>query len=178
MGVPWVLRGHEARVFSARFSPDGQRIVTSAGDNTARLWPTNIPELRRRLHEANADCLSPETRRTYLDEREVQAQDRYEECERSYGRPPVFTKSGVRPSRIRTTLRDTYIGCPVYQGERCYWMGFLDIGTWLGWCMVPATWASDRHACYQLDSCYGGLSASGGGCYKWANTSEAPVAPW
>jgi len=29
---------HDAEVLSARFSPDGQRVVTLSGDNTARLW--------------------------------------------------------------------------------------------------------------------------------------------
>jgi WD40 repeat protein len=30
--------GHEDRVHSATFSPDGTRIVTAASDRTARLW--------------------------------------------------------------------------------------------------------------------------------------------
>ena len=38
-GEPVVLRGHEGRVSSAAFSPDGTRIVTASGDNTARVWP-------------------------------------------------------------------------------------------------------------------------------------------
>jgi len=29
---------HDAGVYSAQFSPDGQRVVTASGDNTARLW--------------------------------------------------------------------------------------------------------------------------------------------
>ena len=33
-----VLSGHTARVLSARYSPDGARIVTGSGDNTARVW--------------------------------------------------------------------------------------------------------------------------------------------
>ncbi|MDY0093723.1 MAG: hypothetical protein RBT80_13595 [Candidatus Vecturithrix sp.] len=33
-----VLRGHEERVWSAAFSPDGKRVVTASGDNTARVW--------------------------------------------------------------------------------------------------------------------------------------------
>jgi WD40 repeat protein len=32
------LKGHKGAVYSAAFSPDGQRIVTASGDHTARLW--------------------------------------------------------------------------------------------------------------------------------------------
>ena len=83
--------GHEGSVRSASFSPDGQRVVTASYDNTARVWPAAIPELQRVLRETNSDCLSPEARRLYLDEPKAQAQERYEACERSYGRPPFFT---------------------------------------------------------------------------------------
>jgi WD40 repeat protein len=37
-GEPLVLRGHEDRVRSAVFSPDGKRIVTASYDRTARVW--------------------------------------------------------------------------------------------------------------------------------------------
>jgi WD40 repeat protein len=33
-----VLRGHEDRVYSAVYSPDGRTVVTASGDGTARLW--------------------------------------------------------------------------------------------------------------------------------------------
>lgn len=33
-----LLRGHEDRVESAAFSPDGTRIVTASSDRTARVW--------------------------------------------------------------------------------------------------------------------------------------------
>jgi V8-like Glu-specific endopeptidase len=86
--------------------------------------------------------------------------------------------SGVRASHIRTALLDINIGCPVYQGTACYWMGFRDTGTWDNWCWEPATWAASFEACYQMDSCNGGLGYSGGGCYKWASNSEASMTPW
>ena len=37
-----VLSGHQDRVTSARFSPDGRRIVTASDDNTARIWDGEI----------------------------------------------------------------------------------------------------------------------------------------
>jgi WD40 repeat protein len=33
-----VLRGHEAGVGSAAFSPDGAKVVTASADRTARIW--------------------------------------------------------------------------------------------------------------------------------------------
>jgi WD40 repeat protein len=33
-----VLRGHESQLWSAAFSPDGSRIVTTSEDKTARIW--------------------------------------------------------------------------------------------------------------------------------------------
>ena len=86
--------------------------------------------------------------------------------------------SGTRASFIRTALLDINIGCPIYQGTMCYWMGFHDTSTWDAWCWAPTSEGSTFEACYQLDSCDGGLGSSGGGCYKWASSSEAPRSPW
>jgi WD40 repeat protein len=36
-----ILRGHEKKVFSASFSPDGRSVVTASDDNTARVWRTD-----------------------------------------------------------------------------------------------------------------------------------------
>jgi WD40 repeat protein len=89
-GEPLVLRGHESGVRFAAFSPDGHRIVTASDDGMARVWPGSISRLQQALREANMDCLPPEIRRTYLDESNSQAQERYEACERSFGRTPFF----------------------------------------------------------------------------------------
>jgi hypothetical protein len=88
-GDPLVLKGHEHIVRSAAFSPDGQSIVTASDDKTARIWPLSIPALQQSLRSATTECLSPEQRRTYLDEREADARKEYEACERSAGRTPV-----------------------------------------------------------------------------------------
>jgi len=38
---PTALNGHTSTIYSAVFSPDGQRILTASSDNTARLWDVN-----------------------------------------------------------------------------------------------------------------------------------------
>ena len=43
-----VLRGQEGRVNSAAFSPDGSRIVTASGDNTARIWDAHLQTMSAR----------------------------------------------------------------------------------------------------------------------------------
>ncbi|HAA48867.1 MAG TPA: hypothetical protein DCE43_04060, partial [Planctomycetaceae bacterium] len=32
------LQGHEERVYSVRFSPNGKKLATAGGDNKARIW--------------------------------------------------------------------------------------------------------------------------------------------
>ena len=34
-----LLEGHSASVVAARFTRDGERIVTASGDGTVRVWP-------------------------------------------------------------------------------------------------------------------------------------------
>jgi WD40 repeat protein len=92
-GEPVMLRGHEGQVVSAAFSPDGQWVVTASEDGTARLWTLSIDRVRQRLREANKDCLSVDDRMTYVGETEDQARERYEACERSYGRVPLSAAS-------------------------------------------------------------------------------------
>ncbi len=57
------LRGHEMRIHSASFSPDGARIVTASEDRTARLWDAATGQELATLcgHEGgvNSACFSP-----------------------------------------------------------------------------------------------------------------------
>ena len=92
-GEPVVLRGHEGHVVSAVFSPDGQRMVTFSTGMTVSVWVLSIDRVRQRLREANKDCLSVDDRMTYIGEKEAQARERYEACERSYGRVPPSAAS-------------------------------------------------------------------------------------
>jgi hypothetical protein len=55
---------------------------------------------------------------------------------------------------------------------QCYWLS--DEGA--GWVARPDL--ADAELCFEMDSCSGGLGMSGGGCYKWAASEEAPAAPW
>ncbi len=57
------LRGHEMRIHSASFSPDGARIVTASEDRSARLWDAatgqELATLRGHEGGVNSACFSP-----------------------------------------------------------------------------------------------------------------------
>jgi WD40 repeat protein len=59
-----ILAGHEGRVFSAAFSPDGARIVTASADYTARIWDAatgkDITVLRRHEGSVASAAFSPD----------------------------------------------------------------------------------------------------------------------
>lgn len=59
-----ILRGHTNTVFSAVFSPDASRILTSSWDNTARIWDAatgrQIVQLNGHTDRVNSAAFSPD----------------------------------------------------------------------------------------------------------------------
>jgi hypothetical protein len=62
--------------------------------------------------------------------------------------------------------------------KRCFWME--NISGKFSWIDAYAVYHKQlsKQDCFHLDSCDGGQSASGGGCYKWANSPEGEREPW
>jgi TIR domain/WD domain, G-beta repeat len=62
-----ILTGHDSRVFSAAFSPDGSRIVTASSDKTARMWDAatakEIAVLRGHENSVLSAAFSPDRSR-------------------------------------------------------------------------------------------------------------------
>ena len=61
-GKPRILRGHTGRIYSARWSPNGDRVLTASQDGTARVWPTDggpARILRGHAEELGAAEFSP-----------------------------------------------------------------------------------------------------------------------
>jgi hypothetical protein len=53
---------HDAEVYSAQFSPDGQRVVTASWDRTARVW--DIPIITKKDSDADVNLLADLTEAT------------------------------------------------------------------------------------------------------------------
>ncbi len=86
MGGPLVLRGHEGRLTTAAFSPDGSRVVTASTDGTARVWAYTAVGLQQAIASMTGACLESGFRENYLAESAAQARRGYEQCERRHGR--------------------------------------------------------------------------------------------
>lgn len=56
--------------------------------------------------------------------------------------------------------------------KACYWLSNVT-NEWQEWPEAPT-----RQRCFELDSCSGGRGDSGGGCYKWAASANAPQNNW
>ena len=61
------LKGHDGKVMSAAYSPDGARIVTASGDQTAKVWDavTGKELLTLKGHDSsvNSVAYSPDGKR-------------------------------------------------------------------------------------------------------------------
>jgi hypothetical protein len=94
----------------------------------------------------------------------------YEDAAAGSGEGQADSLEGMPSAESREALAS----CTPYLGAQCYWMENKSGN----YCWVPATWASSFQDCYAQDSCNGGLSHSGGGCYKWADCSGCNRYPW
>jgi hypothetical protein len=91
----------------------------------------------------------------------------------------IYAQAGLSDGTGQTIqVQGSDGGGRLYTGTRCYWMENYSGN----YCWVPApAWigaSSTIHECKLLDSCDGGGSQSEGGCYKWADSSDAPGYPW
>jgi WD40 repeat protein len=85
-GEPLQLAGHESRVTSVAFSPDGALVATASTDGTARLWAYTAERLQQTIASVTQGCLDTRFRESYLDESPAQARRRLQRCERDHGR--------------------------------------------------------------------------------------------
>jgi WD40 repeat protein len=79
------LTHQERGVWSAFFSPDGQRLLTTTADET-RVWMISPGLLQSAVGAATVVCLAPDLRQRLLGETHADAGSRYEACEQSHGR--------------------------------------------------------------------------------------------
>jgi len=64
------------------------------------------------------------------------------------------------------------------EAPQCYWMeNFSGDYKWVSAKEFLGT-KYDKRECYEADSCDGGLSQSGGGCYKWSKGANGKRQSW
>ena len=73
-------------VYSVAFSPDGKKLVTGSGDQTARIWLVASDLLVEALWNATSDCLPERRRQELLAESPVDAKQRYGLCRQKVAR--------------------------------------------------------------------------------------------
>jgi monoamine oxidase len=65
------------------------------------------------------------------------------------------------------------LGSALPAAAACFWLEQGSAANWKPW---PK--AATKQACFELDSCAGGLGKSGGGCYKWSSSAAAHPEAW
>jgi WD40 repeat protein len=101
---PLMVRGHGALVSHISFRPDGRELAAATADGVVRITPVDWPLLREKLSSATSACLTGAQRMHLLGEREDQAQQRYQACERRHGREPAVPPGPGGPSGSRAGL--------------------------------------------------------------------------
>jgi WD40 repeat protein/cellulose biosynthesis protein BcsQ len=96
--VPLALGGQRGYT-NILFSRDGSLVATAAADRTVRLWKLDQPpdataatadQLLVQLARSTTACLTTDQRVRLLAETPDPAKEKYEACERSHGRTPVY----------------------------------------------------------------------------------------
>jgi len=79
-------------VRSAAFSPDGTRVVTASGDETARVWTISGERLQAAIRSATTVCLDPPFRTRYFGDSPEEALRTYQTCEQAHGRSGLYAR--------------------------------------------------------------------------------------
>ncbi len=101
-------------------------------------------------------------------------------CGNNYGR---YGKASNCNSPCKGNAKQTCGGTwanNVYQivKPQCFWME--NSSGEFKWLPASKVYRKEltKHECLKFDSCDGGEGLSGGGCYKWATSPDAPRIPW
>ena len=71
---------------SAKWSPDGMRVLTTSFDKTARVWTVDLERLLRYIRRVTTATLTPPERQDWLGEDEATARETYRHKEHEHGR--------------------------------------------------------------------------------------------
>jgi hypothetical protein len=78
------------------FVEGSERLFAVLSDDTTRTFLLAVPDLKAALQRANADCLPPAMRATYLGERPGEARDNHAACERGHRREPLAADASAQ----------------------------------------------------------------------------------
>jgi hypothetical protein len=102
----------------------------------------------------------------------------------------TFTKIFKIKFKIMKKIKSIFIITFLFSGTACaYWLFGKEAPQcyWMENFSGDSKWVSvkeflgakcDKRKCYEADSCDGGLSQSGGGCYKWSKGANGKRQSW